>query len=329
MSSLVLIMAWFYQSLTDLLPRGHKRCFPNSPRMDNTIDSQRRDTLVRKFLCLGEFFARVHKKAEEKETPTEETWKMSVEPITVHGQISQRARRSKIKTACYRKLRPLASPEHKAEVCCDWAPNCHASSSSAGMRVPTGAPIGQCRLNSSSKAIGTFKEESPTMGSSCSSSRNDWGQKRYHKETVWQRFCRSDELSGATCLKTLVLLGNDPKPPRIGQFLWCCSCDFWALWVLFAPEMKCTRVVQWRLTFLAGHGEIWPPHGRSTWWPADQPTTRRSTWTWCLFKENHTRNPCGSACCRLVWGSPCGSRMWGPAREVTEWLKKSKQNSWE
>ena len=64
-------------------------------------------------------------------------------------------------------------------------------------------------------------------------------------------------------------------------------------------------------TFLAGHGEICPPHGRSTWRPADQPTTRRSTWTWCFFKENHTRNPCGSACCGLVCGSPCGSPMWG------------------
>ena len=29
------------------------------------------------------------------------------------------------------------------------------------------------------------------------------------------------------------------------------------------------------------------------------------------FKENHTRNPCGSACCGLVCGSPCGSPMWG------------------
>ena len=28
------------------------------------------------------------------------------------------------------------------------------------------------------------------------------------------------------------------------------------------------------VTFLAGHGEICPPHGRSTWRPADQPTTR-------------------------------------------------------
>ena len=41
------------------------------------------------------------------------------------------------------------------------------------------------------------------------------------------------------------------------------------------------------MTFLAGHGEICPPHGRSTWRPADQPTTRRSTWISCmiLFKK--------------------------------------------
>ena len=65
------------------------------------------------------------------------------------------------------------------------------------------------------------------------------------------------------------------------------------------------------VSFVAGHGEICPPHGRSTWRPADQPTTRRSTWISCLFKENHTRNPCGSACCGLVCGSPCGSPMWG------------------
>ena len=65
------------------------------------------------------------------------------------------------------------------------------------------------------------------------------------------------------------------------------------------------------VTFLAGHGEICPPHGRSTWRPADQPTTRRSTWISCLFKEIKARNPCGSACCGLVCGSPCGPPMWG------------------
>ena len=128
-------------------------------------------------------------------------------------------------------------------------------------------------------------------------------------------------------------------------------------------------------------------YGRSTWRPADQPTTRRSTWIWCLFnwgqkkysqefvfpsfwrtlgelfgvnsyknpcfimkrpnsftkflgrlrmnfaigrlfrspiKENHTRNPCGPACCGLDCGSPCGSPIcaeqilpW-PARKVTD-----------
>ena len=45
---------------------------------------------------------------------------------------------------------------------------------------------------------------------------------------------RSGELSGAICLKTLVLLGNDPVTPRIVQkILWCCSCNFLALWLLF------------------------------------------------------------------------------------------------
>ena len=65
------------------------------------------------------------------------------------------------------------------------------------------------------------------------------------------------------------------------------------------------------VTFLADHGEICAPHGWSTWRPADQPATHRSTWTSCLFKENHTRNPCGSVWCGLVCGSPCGSPMWG------------------
>ena len=35
------------------------------------------------------------------------------------------------------------------------------------------------------------------------------------------------------------------------------------------------------VTFLAGHGEICHPHGWSTWRPADQPTTRQSTWISC------------------------------------------------
>ena len=45
---------------------------------------------------------------------------------------------------------------------------------------------------------------------------------------------RSGELSGAICLRTLVLLGNDREPPRIVQkMILCCSYDFLALWVLF------------------------------------------------------------------------------------------------
>ena len=67
---------------------------------------------------------------------------------------------------------------------------------------------------------------------------------------------------------------------------------------------------QLSVTFLADHGEICHPHGRSTWRPADQPTTRQSTWTWVLFKDTHTRNTCGWACCGLVCRSPCGSPMW-------------------
>ena len=46
----------------------------------------------------------------------------------------------------------------------------------------------------------------------------------------------SGELSGAICLKTLVLMGSDRQPPRIVQkIIWRCSCDFLALgffWLL-------------------------------------------------------------------------------------------------
>ena len=40
-----------------------------------------------------------------------------------------------------------------------------------------------------------------------------WGQRRCHKETVKDFAERSGELSGAICLQTLVLLGNDPANP--------------------------------------------------------------------------------------------------------------------
>ena len=48
----------------------------------------------------------------------------------------------------------------------------------------------------------------------------------------------SGELSGAICLKTLVLLGNDPVAPRIVQkILWCCLCDFfWLCESFLAPD---------------------------------------------------------------------------------------------
>ena len=49
---------------------------------------------------------------------------------------------------------------------------------------------------------------------------------------------RSGELSGAICLRTLVLLENDRQPPRVVQkILWYYSREFWALWVYFAPDM--------------------------------------------------------------------------------------------
>ena len=57
-----------------------------------------------------------------------------------------------------------------------------------------------------------------------------------------KNFCDKDfaelsgELSGAICLKTLVLLGNDQKPPRIVQkVLWYCSWFFVHFGVLLGP----------------------------------------------------------------------------------------------
>ena len=77
------------------------------------------------------------------------------------------------------------------------------------------------------------------------------------------------------------------------------------------------------VAFLAGHGEICPPHGWSTWRPADQTTTRRSTWISCMVFFKKAPSPCGSACCGLFCRSPCGSIVWGqispwPARRVTD-----------
>ena len=65
------------------------------------------------------------------------------------------------------------------------------------------------------------------------------------------------------------------------------------------------------VTFLAGHGEICPPHGQSTWRPADQPTTRRSTWISCMvffktIQEIHVdRRVVGWSAGRHV-DCPCG-----------------------
>ena len=54
-----------------------------------------------------------------------------------------------------------------------------------------------------------------------------------------KNFCDKDfaelsgELSGAICLKTLVLMGNDRYPPRtVQKILWYCSCDFFGFGVL-------------------------------------------------------------------------------------------------
>ena len=59
-----------------------------------------------------------------------------------------------------------------------------------------------------------------------------------------KNFCDKDfaelsgELSGAICLKTLVLMGNDRYPPRIVQkILWYCSCDSLALGFFFGSRL--------------------------------------------------------------------------------------------
>ena len=77
------------------------------------------------------------------------------------------------------------------------------------------------------------------------------------------------------------------------------------------------------MTFLAGHGEICPPHGRSAWRPADQPTTRRSTWISCMVFLKKHQVPVDQ--CLVGWSAgghvdhPCGGQLspW-PAREVTK-----------
>ena len=75
----------------------------------------------------------------------------------------------------------------------------------------------------------------------------------------------------------------------------------------------------------AGHGEISPPHVWSTCQPNDQPTTCRSTWTWCLFKENYLQEIYAdgpvvgwSAAGRHVDRPSVGQISPWPARKVTE-----------
>ena len=57
--------------------------------------------------------------------------------------------------------------------------------------------------------------------------------------------------------------------------LYCQGCEY--------NSKSCSKNGLFSVTFLAGHGEICHPHGRSTRRPADQPTTRRSTRIWGLF----------------------------------------------
>ena len=58
---------------------------------------------------------------------------------------------------------------------------------------------------SSAKTLGIHLEVLNILLIDVGDQPSDWGQKRYDKETVWQRFCRTFQI----CLKTLVSLGND------------------------------------------------------------------------------------------------------------------------
>ena len=82
---------------------------------------------------------------------------------------------------------------------------------------------------------------------------------------------------------------------------------------------KCSLIKS--VTFLAGHGEICPPHRWSTWRPADQPPTRRSTWTWCLkqkYKESMWIGVLWTGLRVAMRITPCGEQIspW-PAGKVT------------
>ena len=129
---------------------------------------------------------------------------------------------------------------------------------------------------------------------------------------------------------TAHMLGNLTKSTRVTSPRAICSAE----WIqdpknmlhqksrtfFYAPFLNGLFSKAFSVTFLAGHGEICPPHGWSTWRPADQPTTRRSTWTWCLFIEKHTgnRRVVGWSAGRHV-DRPCGGQIspW-PARRVTD-----------
>ena len=101
-------------------------------------------------------------------------------------------------------------------------------------------------------------------------------------------------VTGPVCPKDGSGLSQTPSRPR-------CLC----LLVFSCPmkcrscPLKCPSVFETQelvsqksgdsVAFLAGLGGICHPHGWSTWRPADQPTTRRSTSTWGLLKENHKK----------------------------------------
>ena len=108
---------------------------------------------------------------------------------------------------------------------------------------------------------------------------------------------RSLSIIVSRCIRTSVPIQKPPKflMPIVPQ------CDIREKYLSFGKTV----------TFPAGHGEICPPHGRSAWRPADQPTTLRSPRISCMVFFKNAPSPCGSACCGLVCGSPCGSPMWG------------------
>ena len=153
--------------------------------------------------------------------------------------------------------------------------------------------------------IPNFLAPTPSRG------RPPHSTRRYPDQVwVWVPFL-ADTLNLSCSAEGHGILFNSPcgdmQPQRCWSYILCFFVT--GLFGLSHTEFARTDIGTFFSDF-SGHGEISPPHG-IPWRPAEQPTTCQSIWTWCLFKENHTRNPCGSACCGLVCGSPCGSPMWG------------------